>query len=354
MSAIETIDTADAASLARFDAVIDVRSPSEFAEDHAPGAINLPVLDDAERARVGTIYVQESPFLARRLGAALVARNIARHLETALADRERTFRPLVYCWRGGQRSNAMATVLSQVGWRPGLLAGGYKTYRRRVMTQLYEGALTHKLVLLDGGTGSGKTELLHLAAAHGVQMLDLEGLAAHRGSLFGGLPGQAQPSQKMFESRLLMALEGLDPARPVLVEAESSKIGQAFLPPVLWSAMTTAPRIVLHAPAGERAAYLVRVYRDLTDDPAGLDLLLKRLPRTTSRKALADWRALAEAADFRALAESLLVEHYDPAYGRSAREDARPTLGELALGNLDPASLDDAAKRIAALVASAV
>ncbi|OYX35145.1 MAG: tRNA 2-selenouridine(34) synthase MnmH [Caulobacterales bacterium 32-69-10] len=353
MSAIETIDTVDAQSLARFDAVIDVRSPSEFAEDHAPGAVNLPVLDDEERARVGTIYVQESPFLARRLGAALVARNIARHLETALADKEKSFRPLVYCWRGGQRSNAMATILSQVGWRAGLVAGGYKTYRRRVVSELYDAVLPHRLILLDGDTGSGKTDILKLAAIRGVQVVDLEGLAAHRGSLFGGIPGTPQPSQKMFESRLLAAFEGLDPSRPVLVEAESSKIGERFVPPAVWAAMATAPRIELQASAAERAAYLVRVYADMVADPAETDRLLQRLPRTMARVHIETWRAQAAAGEFAALAEGLLTEHYDPAYRRSTRDEARPQLGAVTLPSLDEPNLAVAADRVAALIGSA-
>jgi tRNA 2-selenouridine synthase len=235
-------EAVDPASLAYFDAIIDVRSPSEFAEDHIPGAENLPVLDDAQRAEVGTIYVQQSRFLARRIGAAHVARNIALHLETTLADRPASFRPLVHCWRGGQRSQAMATILSQVGWPTSVLVGGYRTYRRRVTARLYDdGPTPLKLVLLDGHTGSAKTDVLLRLAQLGVQTLDLEGLAEHRGSLFGGRPGRAQPSQKLFESRLLSALEALDPARPVVVEAESSKIGERMTgiwprPIATWSA----------------------------------------------------------------------------------------------------------------------
>ena len=222
-----------------FDAVIDVRSPGEFAQDHLPGAINLPVLDDAQRAVVGTEYVQGSKFRARRQGAALVARNIAEHLERALADRDGGFRPLVHCWRGGQRSGAMAAVMDQVGWTVTVLDGGYMTWRRAVTAALYDTPLAHRLVLLDGPTGAGKTEVLARLAARGVQTLDLEGLANHRGSLFGALPG-GQPSQKLFESRLFDALEHLDPARPVVVEAESSRIGARVIPPALWTAMTAA------------------------------------------------------------------------------------------------------------------
>jgi tRNA 2-selenouridine synthase len=184
-SGIETLDRADIQSLAGYDMVIDVRSPGEFAQDHAPGAVNLPVLSDAERAQVGTIYVQEDRFKARRVGAAYVAANVARHLQGALADRPGGFRPLLYCWRGGMRSNAMAVILSQVGWRTTVLTGGYMTWRRHVTARLYDGTLPFKIVLLDGYTGSGKTEVLQRLSRRGVQTIDLEGLAAHRGSLLG-------------------------------------------------------------------------------------------------------------------------------------------------------------------------
>lgn len=222
MTGPEVVRSADAQTRRQFDLVIDVRTPGEFAVDHVPGAVNLPVLYDAERAEVGTIYVQESRFKARRVGAAHVARNVAHHLETALADKPGAFRPLLYCWRGGMRSAAMAQILSQVGWRTGVLAGGYRTYRREVTARLYDSAPGIRAVVLDGPTGCGKTEILHRLAARGVQVLDLEALAEHRGSLLGALPGRTQPSQKMFESRLLAALEAMDPGRPVVIEAEAS------------------------------------------------------------------------------------------------------------------------------------
>jgi len=190
MSRILSLQTADSASLARYGTIIDVRSPGEFALDHVPGAINLPVLTDAERAEVGTIYVQESRLKANRIGAAYVARNIAGYLVGELADMPQTFAPLVYCWRGGSRSESMATILSRVGWRTSLLVGGYRTYRRHVQARLYDETWPLNLVLLDGDTGTGKTEILGRLAARGLQTLDLEGLAGHRGSLFGGLPGR--------------------------------------------------------------------------------------------------------------------------------------------------------------------
>ncbi|MGZ6013818.1 MAG: tRNA 2-selenouridine(34) synthase MnmH [Caulobacteraceae bacterium] len=346
MSAIEIQQTADPESLAAYDMIIDVRSPAEFAEDHAPGAVNLPVLTNEERAAVGTIYVQQSRFLARRLGAAHIARNVAHHLETALADKPGGWRPLVYCWRGGQRSNAMATILSQVGWRTAVLAGGYKTWRAHVSARLYGEALPLKVVLLGGDTGSGKTEVLGLLAARGVQILDLEGLAAHRGSLLGALKDRPQPSQKMFESRLLGEIDRLDAARPVVVEAESSKVGERMIPPGLWQAMAAAPRIDIAAPAPERARYLVRAYRDIVEDRAALDEALRRLPTPPSRKRLEAWHALADSGDFEALALALMELHYDPAYRRSSRRDTRPRLAILETPSLDPAGLSALADEI--------
>jgi len=346
----DVLPAADPVALAGFDAIIDVRSPAEFAEDHVPGAINLPVLDNAERARVGTIYVQESRFLARRIGAALVARNIARHLETALADKPVDFKPLVYCWRGGQRSNAMATILGQIGWRTVVLGGGYRTYRRRVQGRLYDQALGLNLVLLDGGTGSGKTAVLNALGAMGVQTLDLEALAEHRGSLFGGWPGQTQPSQKMFESRLLTAIEALDPARPVVVEAESHKVGDRMLPPGLWQAMAAAPRIALQAPAAERARYLVNAYADITRDRPALFDAVARLPVHIGRQDRETLRAMIETGDDLALADTLMALHYDPAYARCIRNDARPRRGHVVLATLDAAAIATAAEAVARLV----
>jgi tRNA 2-selenouridine synthase len=346
---LEVTQDVSPAALARFDMVIDVRSPGEFAEDHVPGAVNLPVLSDAERAQVGTVYVQQSRFTARRLGAAHVARNVAHHLETALADRPGGFRPLVYCWRGGMRSNAMATILSQVGWRTTVLAGGYRTYRREVVARLYDGELALNFVLLDGQTGSGKTEMLARLAARGVQTLDLEGLAAHRGSLFGAIAGRAQPSQKLFESRLLGALDALDPARPVVAEAESSKIGERMIPPALWTRLAAAPRIELSAARADRARYLVSAYGDLIADRAAMEAAFARLPIRPSAERLAAWRGMIAAGAFADLAEAIMGLHYDPAYDRARRKHDRPLLATLDVVPTDPTSQDAAADAIARL-----
>ncbi len=352
MSRIQPIQSADAATLARFGTIIDVRSPGEFARDHVPGAINLPVLTDEERAEVGTIYVQESRLKANRIGAAWVARNIARHLETALADVPQTFAPLVYCWRGGQRSESMATILSRVGWRTSLLVGGYRTYRRHVQARLYDETWPLNLILLDGDTGTGKTEILTRLAERGLQTLDLEGLAGHRGSLFGGLPGQPQPDQKGFESALLRAMDALDPTRPVVVEAESSRIGDLMVPPALWARMLAAPRIVVAAPREERARYLVTAYGDITADHDLIERVITRLPVHPSQTRLEGWRKWLAGGQYAALAEALMELHYDPAYRRGRRKDGREPMAEIALERLDGAGLDQAADDVVQLVAN--
>jgi tRNA 2-selenouridine synthase len=347
---LQLTEDVSAAALARYDLIIDVRSPREFAEDHLPGAVNLPVLDDGERAEVGTIYVQESRFKARLVGAAYVARNVARHLETALAERPGSFAPLIYCWRGGMRSNSMATILSQVGWRTSVLTGGYRTYRKQVTARLYDGELDLRFVLLDGHTGAGKTEVLGRLAARGVQTVDLEGLAEHRGSLFGGWRGRSQPSQKLFESRLLGVLDGLDPARPVVAEAESSKIGDRMVPPAVWRRLAEAPHIELAAERVARARYLAQAYRDIVEDRPALEAAFAALPVYPSQKRLQGWRGLADAGAHVDLAEALIELHYDPAYDRARRKAARPQLAEVALDPGDPASQEAAADEVARLL----
>ncbi len=342
-------DSLDALLAHGFDTMIDVRSPAEFAVDHVPGAINLPALDNDQRAEVGTIYKQVSPFDARKIGAGMVVRNVADHLDGPLRDKEGGWRPLVYCWRGGQRSGVFRTLLSEIGWRAETVKGGYQTYRRLVARMLYDDPLPHRLVLLDGNTGTAKTALLPLLQARGVQVVDLEGLACHRGSLLGAMPG-GQPTQKRFETRLSQALTALDPTRPVVVEAESSKIGRITLPPSLWQAMLTASRIIMEVPLAARAAYLSDAYHDVISDADTLADRLAPLRRVRGHALVERWIELSRAGALRDLAAALAEQHYDPAYAKSRRIDTRDVIGRVSVNALDSDGQERAADAVAALL----
>jgi len=328
------------AQLAEFDEVIDVRSPSEFAEDHVPGAINCPVLDDAERAAIGTLYQQVSPFDAKKRGAALVAKNIARHIEEKFAGHGRDWRPLVYCWRGGKRSGAMAHILSEIGWHAAQLDGGYRAYRREVLAQLAELPQKFRYRVVCGATGSAKSRLLEALAAAGAQVLDLESLASHRGSVLGNLPEQAQPAQKMFDSLVWDALRRFNPDQTVYVEAESKKIGQLQVPDALLRCMRDSPCVLIEAPLAERVAFLVGEYGHFLGDPQDLKAKLDCLAGLHSKETIARWMHQVEEQRWDELVADLLANHYDPAYRRATLKNfAR--LGEARL--LRPAKLDGAA-----------
>ena len=332
-----------------FDDVIDVRSPAEFAEDHIHGAMNLPVLSNEERARVGTIYTQVSAFDGRKVGGALVARNTARHLEESLAGKDGAWRPLVYCWRGGQRSGFFASFLREVGWRAETIEGGYQRYRRLVHQMLYGPALPHRLVLLDGNTGTAKTEVINLLTGLGHQSIDLEGLARHRGSVLGGT-GEAQPAQKAFESGLAMGLTGLDPSRPTVLEAESSKIGRINLPPALWSAMQAAPRIDISAPLAERARHLAGVYADQLADAEGFTALFQPLRRFRGHAVVDRWGALLAEGDREGFVAAIMADHYDPTYAKSRKDRATEVIARIAAERLDPEGRLSLARQVSAIL----
>lgn len=329
-----------------FDTVIDVRSPAEFAEDHVPGAISLPALSNAERAEVGTIYKQQSPFAARRLGAALVARNVATHLEGPLKNKDGAWRPLVYCWRGGQRSGSVATILNAVGWRTETIEGGYKSYRAKIVDLLYDKPVAISPVLLDGNTGTAKTAVLATLAEMGHQVIDLEGLARHRGSILGG-EADPQPAQKAFESALALVLDRLDPAKPVVIEAESSKIGELLVPVGLWKAMCSAPRLRVEAPVAQRAAYLTKRYADIIEDPTRLADTLARLLPIQGHERVEAWQRLAVAGAFETLATELITHHYDPRYASAARARDVGWVETFEANSLDANGIEALAGRVA-------
>ncbi len=296
---------------------IDVRSPSEYADDHVPGAENHAVLDDAERARIGTLHATESAFAAKRAGAALVARNIAAMLEGPFASKPRDWAPLIYCWRGGQRSRSLAHMLNEIGWRAVQLDGGYRAYRRHVIAMLATLPARFRFEVVCGLTGSGKSRLLDALAAEGAQVLDLEALARHRGSLLGDLPDEVQPSQKWFESQVAAALERLDPAHPVYVESESQKIGAVQVPAALLAAIRAAECIRVDTPAPLRVMLLKGEYAHYLGDPAALAARLARLTPLHGRETIERWNAAAAGGDWDALVGELLSRHYDPTYSRA-------------------------------------
>lgn len=337
------------AQLEGFDEIIDVRTPSEFREDHIPGAVNLPVLSDEERAHVGTLYKQASPFEAKKAGAALISRNIAAHLEERLMDRPREWRPLIYCWRGGKRSGAMAHILSEIGWKVARLEGGYKAYRRHVIESLEVLPARFRFFVICGPTGSGKSRLLAALARLGAQVLDLEALAAHRGSVLGALPETPQPGQKWFESQVWHALRHFDPALPVFVEGESRKVGNLRVPEALIQRMwTTAVCVRLEVETVHRVALLKEEYRHFLERPDTLMEKLDCLRELHGAARIGDWRALAAAGRWDELVAGLLEQHYDPSYRRSMTRNY-PQLDQgplLRLTDVGEAAYEAAARKL--------
>lgn len=305
------------ADIAAYDEIVDVRSPAEFAEDHIPGAINCPVLDDAQRAEVGTLYKQVSPFEAKKIGAALVSENIARHLKTHFLDRPRTWKPLIYCWRGGDRSGSMTTIFRAIGWQAGQLEGGYKAWRRHVIETMETLPARFRFHVICGATGSAKTGILQAIGQRGEQVLDLEGLASHKGSVLGILPGQPQPTQKWFETSLQQALLTLDPNRPVYVEAESRKIGNLHVPEALIRQIRAGDCLNIEATLDARVDFLLRDYAYFFDLPDLLNGRLEALHALVAGETLKRWKGYVSVADWPALVRELLELHYDPLYRRS-------------------------------------
>lgn len=334
--------------LAEFDTIIDARSPAEFAEDHVPGAINCPVLDNEQRIIVGTLYKQSSPFDARKIGAVMVARNVAMHIEQHFADKPKGWKPLVYCWRGGQRSGAFTHILREVGWSARRLQGGYKSWRQHVIEQLELVPKPLRFTVVAGPTGSAKTRVLEAMQAQGQQVLNLEALAAHKGSVLGDLPGQPQPSQKMFETRVLSVLQGFDAARAVYVESESKRIGQLRVPDAVFQGIQDGNWLRVQATMAQRVQFLLRDYDYFLSGPE-LVQQLERLKESCGGVAIERWKQLVQARDFATLVGELLEQHYDRFYLRSMNRHAE---GASHLGfdtdDLSDAGIADLARRLAA------
>lgn len=330
-----------------FDAIIDARSEAEYALDHIPGAINCPVLNDEQRIQVGTLYKQVGAFEAKKVGAPIVAHNIARHIETLFADKPRDWRPLVYCWRGGNRSGAMVHILARIGWPVAQLEGGYKAYRAHVSTAL-ENPPELNFRVVCGTTGSGKSRLLETLDGIGAQVLDLEKLAAHRGSVLGHLPNEPQPTQKMFESLVWDKLRRFDPSKPVFVESESKKVGNLRVPGLVMERMRASPCIAVNLSRPNRVRLLMEDYEHFCADPSALNTQLDHLVQLHGRAQIDAWHAMANGGEMTELVDQLLVQHYDPAYLRSIDRNflRYPQADVLTLDDIAPDDFLQAARRL--------
>jgi len=346
-----TIGAAEAAQrLASFDTVIDARSPAEFAQDHLPGAVNWPVLDNDERHDVGTEYVQVSAFDARKTGAALIASRIGALLQAHVQDKPRDWQPLLYCWRGGKRSGTLAWFLDQIGFRTTLIQGGYKAFREQVLEQLGTLPLRFDYVVIAGRTGSGKTRLLQALAQAGAQVLDLEALARHRGSVLGGLPFEPQPSQKAFDTQLWHALSAFDPARPVYVESESRKIGRLQVPTSLLERMRGEGGVVMVTmPDDARVQLLVEEYGFFASQLERFCGHLESLVQLRGRETVAGWQALAREGRWAEVFGALMRDHYDPLYLKSIgrNNSGAATAREVLLRDGGAQALREAARALA-------
>ena len=304
--------------LGTFDTIIDARSEDEFALDHLPDAVNWPTLDNQQRHDVGWRYKQVNPFEARKMGAAIAARNIASHIEREVMDKPRTWRPLVYCWRGGQRSGSLSLVLSQIGFRVSIMEGGYKAFRTAIVADTARLASRFEYRVVCGTTGSGKTRLLHALGRAGAQVLDLEDLANHRSSVLGAIPGLAQPSQKAFDTRVWNRLRQFDSAQPVFVESESKKVGNVSVPVPLMDAMRAGGSCLnLELPDAERVALLMEDYDYFVRNTDAFCSRLDALNEIRGKQVVQGWKAKVQSGGIASVVQELLTQHYDPVYLQS-------------------------------------
>ena len=307
--------------LHEFDTVIDARSESEFDEDHLPGAINWPTLNNDERREIGTLYKQVNAFEAKKRGAAIAARNIAGHIDREVIDKPKDWKPLAYCWRGGKRSGSLSLILSEIGFRVTLLEGGYKAFRAAVVADIPRWASSLQFRVICGTTGSGKTRLLQALSAQGAQVVDLEALANHRSSVLGAIPGLPQPTQKRFDTLVWDALRHLDPTRPVFIESESKKVGNVAVPVSLIEAMRQSPCLNLVLPDAERVALLMEDYDFFVQDAEHFCNRLEVLTEFRGKAVVDGWTSQVRAGQIEPVVQELLTQHYDPVYLQSMRRN---------------------------------
>lgn len=286
--------------------IIDVRSPAEYEQAHIPGALNLPLFSNEERELVGTIYKQKGKVKAVTAGLEIVGPKLVTFTKFALSLKSESI--LIHCWRGGMRSASMAWLLETVGLKCNILTGGYKSYRKYIREQL---ETPYNIILLGGFTGSGKTDLLKILDKSGNQIIDLEGLAHHKGSAFGAIGESPQPSTEMFENILYKELSKLDSSKPIWVEDESRNIGRVFIPEPFWLQMRQSPLVVIDATFEQRVERLMRDYGGYQTESlkASIQKIEKRLGYDKCKLAL----EACENNNIKTAAQICLL-YYDKAY----------------------------------------
>ena len=325
--------------------IIDVRSPAEFKNDHIPGSTNIPILNNNERHRVGLKYKQVNPFKAKIIGASLISKNISKFLEKNLSNKTGSWHPLIYCWRGGQRSRSLALVLNEIGWRVSVLQGGYKNFRGKVLNEL-DDVEKFNFKIIQGQTGSAKTKILSSLKKNNAQVLDLENLACHRGSLLGKEINKKQHSQRYFETLLHNSILKFDSKHPVYLESESSKIGDLHIPKKLWKKFNNSERILLKAPTNERVKFLLHEYSHLTKKNDLLEPFLKGMAGRYSNKIIDHWKELIQNKDWENFVREVLENHYDPKYNFSEIKHKDKINFKIEIKKLDKLNVDKTSKKI--------
>jgi tRNA 2-selenouridine synthase len=308
--------------------VIDVRSPGEFEQGHIPGAVNIPLFDNEERAIVGTIYKQESRQAAVLKGMEIVGPKMSEMI--ALAQTYSRHNSIfVHCWRGGMRSGFVATLLEMYGLSTFTLKGGYKLFRRAVLGGFEN---PRHIVLLGGKTGSGKTLILKKLAEKGAQVIDLEGLAHHKGSAFGALGEKEQPTQEQFENELFVRLTRLNDAEPLWLEDESRLIGKKVIPGPLWEQMRAAKVIFIQLSFEERLKHISNGYGQFPTEQLKASVLKisKRLGPEQTKNAI----AALEENDIRTAFEYCL-HYYDKTYQHALLQREKPVIEEITFDELN-------------------
>lgn len=306
---------------------IDVRSPVEFEQGHIPGAVNIPLFADEERTEIGTVYKRVDKREALALGEKIArpkVDGILAEIKNLLPDK-----PIIYCWRGGKRSSEICRLANEAGVPARRIEGGYKAYRRGARKCIEQ---PRKLLMLGGKTGSGKTALLLKLKKKGLQVIDLEGLANHKGSVFGHINEDPQPSTEQFENDFFVELQGIDPERTLLLENESHLIGSVHLPPPLLLQMRAAPLLIVEVPMEVRIKRLVKEYT--STDCLELVAASRRIAKKLTQPRLQEAIKFIEQDDF-ASACTILLGYYDHYYNRGIEKRNNQEIYSLDLEGTD-------------------